>query len=539
MIKCNGKDNITEESLIMKKALSLLICLIVIVLALSSCDSDSPKRLYYMTSDAVATLDPQLASNKIELMVAEGMFEGLYTSSKGEVTLGAASNVSISDDGLCYTFTLRDDIYWSNGDTVQASDFVFGLQRALTPATKAPYAYKLYCIKNAQAVHSGELDYNSLGVRALDEKTVEITLEYNYTGIEHVLSLPVAMPCNPDFFEKTGGRYGLNVDDIISNGTYYARLWDENGVTLSVNKHFREDVVNAGVTVTYKEADDNVLNLINNGQLDMGEVSGTDTLLGADTEIKESTSLNTCYAVFINKNGSGGIGNSEVAKALNMSLNRDETFSNLPSCFSVAKGIIAPDLTVDDQRYGDVVTVSSSWSYNAEEAKNIYNTAVSKMSGKKLPQTTLIYPDEAGVSDAVKALVQTWQKNLGCYIDIKGVTNDKAINAVASSNYQIAIIPLTAYDGTAGSIITEFGTSGRYKSVSDGSFDAIIDENQLAQSQDKMSLIASAEKYLIESGYVIPLFYGNTGVTYGSEIDASSIYSAAGGYLSLKEVIKK
>lgn len=85
------------------------------------------------------------------------------------------------------------------------------------------------------------------------------------------------MPCNPDFFEKTGGRYGLNVDDIISNGTYYARLWDENGVTLSVNKHFREDVVNAGVTVTYKEADDNVLNLINNGQLDMGEVSGTDT----------------------------------------------------------------------------------------------------------------------------------------------------------------------------------------------------------------------------------------------------------------------
>ena len=136
-------------------------------------------------------------------------------------------------------------------------------------------------------------------------------------------------------------------------------------------------------------------------------------------------------------------------------------------------------------------------------------------------------------------MVQTWQKNLGCYIDIKGVTSDKAINAVASSNYQIAIIPLTAYDGTAGSLITEFGTSGRYKSVSDSGFDEIINENLLSQSQDKLSLIASAEKYLIESGYVIPLFYGNTGVTYSGNIDASSIYSAAGGYLSLKEIIKK
>mgnify|MGYP002569244642 CR=1 FL=1 len=523
----------------MKKALSILICLIVIILTFTSCGSENPKRLYYMTSDTIATLDPQLASNKIELMVAEGMFEGLYTSSKGEIVLGAASNVIISDDGLCYTFTLRDDIYWSNGDAVQANDFVFGIQRALNPTTKAPYAYKLYCIKNAQAVHSGELDYNSLGVKALDEKTVEITLEYSYTGIEHVLSLPVAMPCNADFFEKTGGRYGLNVDDIISNGTYYAKLWDENGITLSINKHFREDAVNAGVTVAYKEAEDNVLNLINNGQLDMGEVSGMDTLLGEDAEIGESTSLNTCYAVFINKNADSGIGNSEIAKALNMSLNRDETFSNLPSCFLSANSIIAPDLTVGGQRYGDSITANSSWSYNAEEAKNIYNTAVSKMSGKKLPQTTLIYPNEAGVSDAVKALVQTWQKNLGCYIDIKGVTSDKAINAVASSNYQIAIIPLTAYDGTAGSLITEFGTSGRYKSVSDSGFDEIINENLLSQSQDKLSLIASAEKYLIESGYVIPLFYGNTGVTYSGNIDASSIYSAAGGYLSLKEIIKK
>lgn len=524
----------------MKKALPLLICLIFILFTLSSCGENSPKRLYYMTSDTITTLDPQLASNKIELMTAEGMFEGLYTSSKGEIVLGAASGVDKSEDGLVYKFTLRDDIYWSNGEAVKADDFVFGLQRALIPATKAPYAYKLYCIKNARAVHAGELDYNSLGVKALDDKTVEITLENNYTGLEHVLSLPVAMPCNAEFFEKTGGRYGLNVDDIISNGTYYAKSWDDKGISLSINKHYRADTANAGVNVTYKKAEDNVNNLINNGQLDLGEVSGMDTLLNNESEIKESTLLNTCYAVFINRSKSDGIGNKEIVKALNLSLSQTDTFSKLPSCFTAASTVIPPDLTVNGEKYGDAAnSLSNKWEYNAEEAKSIYNNAVSKMSGKKLPQTTLIYPDEPGVNDAVKALVQTWQKNLGCYIDIKGVTSHEAVNMVASSNYQIAVIPITAYDGSAVSLITEFGTSGRYKSVSDSAFDTIIDEEKLSKSHDKISLIMSAEQHLLESGYVIPLFYGSTGISYSSEIDSSSIYSAAGGYLSLKEIVKK
>lgn len=523
----------------MKKILSLFLCAVFIMLMAVSCGESGLKRIYYMTSETISTFDPQLASNKIELMVAESMFEGLYTSIGGEIVLGAAESVEKSADGLYYKFTLRDDIYWSNGDEVKAGDFVFGLQRALMPETNAPYAYKLYCIKNAQAVHAGEMDYSSLGVSAADDRTLEITLEYQYSGFETVLALPVAMPCSAEFFEKTGGRYGLNVNDIISNGVYYARSWDDGGAVLSLNSKFRAGAVNAGVTITYREDDDDVLTLIENGQLDLGEVSGTDTLLDTDAEIKESTSLNTCYAVFINRSEDDGIGSSDIVKALNLSLSRDDTFSSLPACFSIADTIIAPDLTVGGQRYGDAAeSAGSSFSFNPDEARSIYNTAVSNMSGKKLPQTTLIYPDEPGVSDAVKALVQTWQRNLGCYIDIRGVSSHSAVSAVASSNYQIAVIPVSAYDGTAGSLITEFGTAGRYKSVSDSGFDAIIDEERLTQSSDSVQLIMSAESYLLESGYVIPLFYGSTGISYGSDIDAASVYSAAGGYLSLKEVVK-
>ncbi len=495
--------------------------------------------MYYMSSSSVSTLDPQLASNHTELMIAESMFEGLYTAKNGTVVLGAAKSAEKSADGLTYTFTLRDDLYWSDGSRVCAQDYVFGLQRALMPSTGAPYAYKLYSIKNAREIHEGTANVSSLGVTAPNDTTIIITLIYENSGLERVLALPVAMPCNTDFFEKCGGRYGLNSNDIMSNGVYAAKTWDESGISLSLNKHYREDCVNAGVVISYPDADDDILSLINDGALDVGEIHGEDALSASSMSICTATSLDTCYAIYINKNAASGIGNNDIVKSLGLSLNKSETLSSIPSYYNITDSIIPPALTISGKKYGDIASEYYVQQFDPSLAKDTYNSALQNLSGKKLPQTTLIYPDEPGIEEIVKSVVQTWQKNIGCYLSIKAVSRQQVVKSVSSSDYQMALVPVTSYDGTAGNLIAEFASGGLYKSVSDTGFDTILTESSLAQSDDPVSMISAAEQYLLKSGYVIPLFCGESGIAYSGDIDEGSMHAAAGGYLSLKELVKK
>lgn len=519
----------------MRRLISV-ICVFSVMLMLVSCGGGSRKTVYFMAETAVSTLDPQLAANRTELMAAESMFEGLYTSKGGEIVLGAAEKADISDDGLTYTFTLREDIYWSDGTSVTAQDFKFGLERALTPSTGAPYAYKLYAIRNAKNIHSGGADAGTLGVEAADDKTLIITLEYPSTALPRMLALPVAMPCSRDFFEKSGGRYGLGKDDILTNGVYYVKAWDEKKLSLSLNKYYRDDAVNLGVNISYADADDDIPALINDGKLDAGIIYGADDGRADELGISKAVSLDTCYALLINRAEKSGIGNENIVKALNLSLDKSHVLEALPEYYRTADVLIPPELTVSGGMYGGSGSYSAE--YDLSAAKELWSKAVGGMSGKKLPKTTLLYPDDAGMDDIVKSVAQGWEKNLGCYLTIQSVSRRQLTSSVAYGKYSMALVPITSYDGTAGSLITEFGTAGLYGSVSDDGFDAILTEDSLAQSSDPVAMISAAEKYLLDGGYVIPLFFGESGVAYGGSLDKSSVFAAAGGYISLRELVK-
>lgn len=142
------------------------------------------------------SLDPHQVSGNWEDRIVGDMFMGLTTeAADGTVIPGAAESWTISDDGLTYTFTLRDHT-WSDGTPVTADDFVFGFRRILDPATAAEYAYLLYPIKNAEAINNGsQTDPEALGARAVDPNTLEITLEqprsYFLELLTHYTSFPI------------------------------------------------------------------------------------------------------------------------------------------------------------------------------------------------------------------------------------------------------------------------------------------------------------------------------------------------------------
>jgi oligopeptide transport system substrate-binding protein len=174
------------------------------------------------------SLDPHQVSGNWEDRILGDMFMGLTTeAADGTVIPGAAESWTISDDGLTYTFAVRDHT-WSDGTPVTAEDFVFGLRRILDPATAAEYAYLLFPIKNAEAINSGNLtDPAALGARAVDPKILEITLERPTSYFLQLLTHFTSFPIPKHKVEELGDDW-VKPGNIVGNGAYTVVEWVPN-----------------------------------------------------------------------------------------------------------------------------------------------------------------------------------------------------------------------------------------------------------------------------------------------------------------------
>ncbi len=188
------------------------------------------------------TLDPHRAEGVPSSNILRDLFEGLVAEAPdGALIPGAAESWEISEDGLTYTFTLRPDGRWSNGDPVTARDFEFGLRRSADPNTLSRYSSVLAPIRNARAVIAGELPPEALGVEALDERTLVIRLE---TPTPYLLGLLTHSTCyavHPETVESHGMNWS-RVETHVSNGAYRLQEWVvQSHIHLARNPHYWDD----------------------------------------------------------------------------------------------------------------------------------------------------------------------------------------------------------------------------------------------------------------------------------------------------------
>ncbi|MBO5726363.1 MAG: peptide ABC transporter substrate-binding protein, partial [Clostridia bacterium] len=203
----------------MKKIIAIILSLILIFSLCGCSGSDSSAIIYYGAINCPKTLDPQTASSFIELMIVRNIYDGLLREdTNGEIKLGLAE--SYTYDNLTYTFKLKDDAIWSNGDKITANDFVFAMRRAVDPNTESPNVQLLYSIKNAERINKSGASLTSLGVTAVNDYTLKIQLEKADPDFLYVLTTAICMPCNQKFIEASVGKYGMSLDTTISNGSY-------------------------------------------------------------------------------------------------------------------------------------------------------------------------------------------------------------------------------------------------------------------------------------------------------------------------------
>ncbi|HZH50917.1 MAG TPA: peptide ABC transporter substrate-binding protein [Microvirga sp.] len=197
------------------------------------------------------TLDTHKTSTVQEAHILRDMLEGLVTyNAKGEAVPGQAEKWEVSDDGKTYRFTLRNGLKWSNGDPVKAADFVYSYRRIMNPETGAKYANILYPIKNAEKINKGQAKPEELGVKAVDDKTVEITLEAPTPYFIELLTHQTSLPVHQASVEKFGKDF-VKPGNMVTNGAYkLAEFVPNSHIKLVKNENYYDaknvqiDVVN-------------------------------------------------------------------------------------------------------------------------------------------------------------------------------------------------------------------------------------------------------------------------------------------------------
>ncbi|UTI86393.1 peptide ABC transporter substrate-binding protein [Mammaliicoccus sciuri] len=234
----------------MKNIYKVGIYVLVLALFLGGCSSggdsdgasgDSKDKLRLIAPSDLTTLDSSLAVEAGAFEVMNATQEGLYRLDKDDKAEPAIAtgDPKKSNDGKTWTFKLRKDAKWSNGDPITAHDFVYSWRRVVDPKTASEYAYIMYDIKNAEAINKSEKKPEELGVKAIDDHTLQLTLNQELPYYKELLTFGTFMPLNEKFVKKQGGKYGTTVDKTLYSGPFVMKSWKvEDNYSLKKNKHY-------------------------------------------------------------------------------------------------------------------------------------------------------------------------------------------------------------------------------------------------------------------------------------------------------------
>ena len=376
------------------------------------------------------SLNTLLATYAYDFTPINAMIECLYRDDENDVPQPAgAETVDISDDKLVYTFHLREDATWSNGDPVVATDYEFAWQQALNPEVASDYAYMLYFIHNAEPYFNGEVEWSEVGVKVIDDHTLEVTLDNPLPYATDLFAFPTLAPINQKFYEEVGAdKYATDAEYFCCNGMYELTEWSHNSQIVFQK---REDYWNADAVgpdeIVYKIITDSQAGLnsylsreIDYTDLDSGEVVQQAEAAGFEVGVKPARS--TFYVMCNTANEY--LSNVNLRKALALGYDKqalvDTVFQNdnqpatsfVPPAIYGAAGADGPTFQEAylEQHGGELWPATG----DTEQAMQYLETALSELGCTAADITLSIDCGDNAQSQSYAAFLQEqWRVNLG------------------------------------------------------------------------------------------------------------------------------
>ncbi|MCR4431750.1 MAG: ABC transporter substrate-binding protein [Tepidanaerobacteraceae bacterium] len=516
-----------------KKLVSILALLMVILMAGTAfvgCGSKNSAEkgntesasksqvLTFAQTAEIPSLDPQLMNSMQSAEVANAIFEGLVRLHDGKVQPGMAEKWDISSDGKTYTFHLRD-AKWSDGQPVTAYNFEYGIRRLLNPKTSSPYAFAGYCILNGYEYNSGKItDVNQLGVKAIDEKTLEIKLTNPAAYFLGYLSLACFMPTREDIVEKYGNNFALEAENNVYNGPFILKEWKhESGVTLEKNPdYWNKDAIKLDKVNILQITDPNTaLSMYENGELDFVSIPNALWDKYKDNP-KVKLIMNGAVdwlRLNLNAPGKPWLANEDFRKALNYAINREEYVNTatkglylpytrlvLPMVAGAKGGKYTEECPIDIYpKTGD-----------AAKAKEYLAKAMSALNIKDPKDITLElkFSDSAADKALAEVLQDQLTRNLGIAVTIKLVTYKQKLADDTAKQYDAVYNGwMPDYDDPMTYLeLFESNNSQNSTGWSNAEFDKLIEAARTeADAVKRQQYFWDAEKILVEECPFVPL----------------------------------
>lgn len=497
----------------------IFLCIFMMTLLPSCKEDDGSGHIFKMNiENNPQNLDPQMATDDESVMIITNMMEGLMkTDAAGAIVPAAAESFSMSEDGLTYTFYLKQERMWESlkegfSEPVTADDFVFAFQRIFDAETASPHSGDYTCIKNSAAVLDGTKSPNELGVTAVDDHTVKFTLEYPYYNFLDLLTESSSMPCCRTFFELTKGKYGMSADACASNGAFYLKewnydpYWDNNYLIMRRNKSYSE--------VDYVYPYSINFFITRDSSADEDSFSAGDTNCFITPKYDEKIFSDNNYTgisvktvgLLINSNNEY-FGNKRLREALARSINRDSYSHLLSEQFTEAYGIIPHGITVQGKSYRDLSPDKILSVYDANSAQ-LWENAMISAGIESVDGIKITVSESFSAPEAIYDITGRWRSGLLFNCGVETVSQTEYDSKVESGSFSIALVEIRADKNSPHDFLSKFcGNSllaGNAKLVSD--INGLKTATSLSEGIDQISAV---ESEIINDYIFIPICYEN------------------------------
>ena len=487
--------------------------------------SDGDKVLNVMVEVEVESLDPQVATDGTSFEVIANYTDGLtQMDADGAAVPAIAESWDVSEDGTVYTFHLREDANWSNGEPVTANDFVFAWQRAADPALASEYSYMLSDIgqiKNAAAIIAGEMDKSELGVKAIDDKTLEVTLEVPVSYFLSLMYFPTFYPVNQAFFEGLAdGTFGTSPETVLSNGAFVLTSYEPAALSFSLTKnadYYDADKVQLdGLNYQVIKDSQQAYMSYQNGDLDIVMLSGDQVeQVEGDPELN-ITGAGYLWYLTLNMHDVPALNNQNMRLALSNAVNRASIVGDVVKDGSVATYTAVPpqfaagpdgsDFSADQTMFSDVCAD------DAAKAAEYYEAAKAEL-GTDTFEFELLVEDQTETQNVAAVIKDQVEKALpGVTLNIKVEPKKQRVADIQDGNYDVC---LTRWGPDYADPMTYLnmwitGCSNNYGLWSDAEYDAIIADcttgAYITDAEARWNAMYDAEKIVMDQAVIVPLY---------------------------------
>ncbi|CAD2074320.1 oligopeptide-binding protein OppA [Phocicoccus schoeneichii] len=435
------------------KKLGTLLLLLVSGIVLAACnfggggdsdtteDGEAMKELNVSITSDPPAFHPALATDTTSGAILASAFEGLTRlDAKGEPTEGMAEKVEVSEDGKTYTYTLRD-AKWSNGDPVIAQDFEFAWKWALDPENAADYAYQLYYIVGAEEYNNGEGSADDVGVKVIDEKTLEVTLVNPTPFFDELTAFYTYFPVNsklaeenPDWYKDPSG------EDFVGNGPFNLdEFASADHITLSKNDNYwdKDNVALDKVNISMIESEATALKEYQAGNLDYLGAPFNSIDLNALDGFKEDGTLNvsdqagTYMIVFNTKDEI--LGNKNIREALTIAIDRQGLIDNVTKGEQKPGSGLVPLTMTGFEEPADYFKSNDIEAAKAALEKGLTELGLDSPADLKIK---LSYNTSEAHAAIMQFVQQGWSKNLGIDVSLDNSEWQVYLEQLDAGEYQ-------------------------------------------------------------------------------------------------------